>query len=69
MAQVYRTVLPGRCAVGDERLVGADLHVVRSVIATVRIDDDMPSIEGSHLLGHEGEQGSRVEIEVRKTAQ
>jgi len=33
------------------------------------IDSDMPSYEGSHLLGHEGEAGVYVTFEVREIAE
>jgi hypothetical protein len=31
-----------------------------------RITEDDPSVEGSHLLGHEGEMGQIVTVEIRK---
>ena len=54
-------LVPGRYAVGGEVVWRGKRYKILSARAT-RIDDDDPSLWGSHLLGCEGEQGSVLEL-------
>lgn len=62
VACVYEALVVGGVR---DRFDGVRLHSVVEILEHVRIDDDMPSIHGSHLLGHEGERGARVRFEMR----
>ena len=62
---VYQAVLPGQRVVGEETFDGGELQTIAKVLGTLTIDDNMPSIDGVHLFGFEGEPGSRVEIAIR----
>jgi hypothetical protein len=57
-----RHILPGRRwvpAIGQSMNLEGRWIVVTAV-ATVTIDEDMPSFWGSHLLGHEGERAHQI---------
>lgn len=57
-------LLPRRAGYGEGDVVKVGGHWVRigKTLGHTRIDDDMPSIYGSQLLGHEGEYASQVEF-------
>jgi hypothetical protein len=62
VARTETKFLPGRVPV-EWLQRGALYTVVKR--APRRISEDDPSIYGSHLLGHEGETGSLVTVEIR----
>ena len=57
-------LLPRRAGYGEGDVVKVGGQWVRigKTLGHTRIDDDTPSIYGSHLLGHEGEYASQVEF-------
>lgn len=55
------TILAGRYRAGETiRWRGARWHVVTA--RPHRITDDDPSLYGEHLLGHEGDPGTLVQL-------
>ncbi len=45
------------------KLGGKNFKILKKV-GTMRIDEDMPSYEGEHLLGHEGERVGNYEVQA-----
>lgn len=64
IVRTYRMILP-HAVVGMTWMRDGAFHRVARIIEHVTITDDMPSYEGSHLLGYEGDRGVRIEINVR----